>query len=214
MSNRYTTIDGEIILTLPPNDIFEILKELNGDEDLLLPHIKITDNKVIFRDQDLKLLIPEEFFHSQIPKYKPSDKLRRNFIIMLLINFALSLFLFFNKNLEVALGSFIWFGLFLVMFGWSCYKDAETEYVERQRKVLYTKAKLTTFLQLTLMQDIVSQSGRYERTNNRLEQEITATKELVRFAYNHVPSTVKSLHLPNTFPDGEDIDKGTPPKYN
>lgn len=214
MSNGYTTVDGEIILSLPPDDFFEILKEVDGCEDLLLPHIRLSDNKVIFRDQDLKLLIPEEFFKAEIPAYKPSKMTNNIFIGALVVLLLLCVFLFFNKNLEVAFGAFIWFGAFIGITRSAVTSEGEVIHLKKHRQALYTKAKLTSFLHMTLMQDVVAQSTRLERSNTRLERDMDSIKALVRDAYRLVSVTNRSLHLPENFPDGEEIASKSPPKYN
>lgn len=201
----YVIEEGKIKINLPEGDFLELLNELDGCVDLLKPFIQLENNTVIFRDQDLKLLIPEEFFKDEIPDFKPTKATVVGAIISLICVTLFSIFMGYIESPNFGFVTFMLLSLLLacsVSMRWSLQEQA---YRKKHRKILYAKAKLVSFFYVNVIQDITTQNERLERSSFRYVSEIDDLKGMVRGVHSSLPHDVRDSKLGLTFPDGEEI---------
>lgn len=207
MVGGYIIEDGEIKISLDESDFLSLVGEVEDCADILAPHIRISDNFIIFRDRDVKLIIPEELFGDKVPEYKvptTTKVLWGKIAIAIFTLCALTCYMM-DKNFQVLYGMLLWGGAFFGIILSSYYFHLREMHVTRYRKALYIKAKLITYLMMIFTQDITTTNGRLSRTNDRHVTNIGELKEMVKTMYHVIPEGSRKLHIGESFPDGEPI---------
>lgn len=204
MSDGYVIENGDIKLTLSDADLEDILDDVKDCRDLLEPHIRVTGNTVIFRDQDIKLIDPVSFFVKDAPK----TKLKKKHKIAGVILCALLMTYFTLLSMEHAPIIMIINSIMGVFFGLLTYgalsSHLHLQETKRQRKALYVKAKLLSFFYMVIIQELTTASERLERSNHRVSNDHIELKSMYRKMASSIPYELRS-QVPDRFPDGEEI---------
>lgn len=202
MSNGYTINDGDIELGLPENDLASIMSDVLKYQDLLLPFIRVVNNTIVFRAQDLKLLDPTIFFLREIPSFSMNKTDIISILVLGLISLLIGLYLSIGHGgLIVVFVCLISCIVSLLALAVSYFYN-RFRFHERHRRALYLKAQLLSFFYMTVLQEQTTVSERSERTTLRLRREAGQMKDVCRFLYDLSDSNTKSK-VGECFPDGE-----------
>lgn len=216
MAGGYMLEDGEIKIGLDEEDFLTLIEEAKDCKDILKPHIRIEDNFIIFRDKDVKMIIPEEVFLNKIPEYELPTRVKALWVKIMAVGLAANVLISYilDKSLvEFFNGMMI--TIFILIAGFiGDYFKSKAEYVERHRKALYIKAKFYTYLLMVFTQDVTTTSNRLTRTGERYKNENEDLKSMIRVMYGLIPEGTRSLHISDTFPDGEPIVTKSKNKYS
>lgn len=207
MASGYILEDGEIKISLDEVDFLTFMEEAKDCKDLLLPYIRIEDNYIIFRDRDVKMIIPEEVFIDKLPEFVFPETIKNKSIysfITVIIGIT-GLCWYYGVELNNIFSLITWVGLLAAMMFIAYHSYLKKVYVERHRKALYIKAKFFTYLLMIFVQDITTTSTRLTRTSERMVDENEELKNMIRMMYGLIPEGVKVLHIEDHFPDGEPI---------